>query len=141
MYKEKIILTPIKRIRVKGGDIIHNIKKTDHGFEGFGETYYSFINHGEIKGWKKHLKMTMNITCPVGKVKFIFSENLIEFKEILLDKENLYRITVKPDIWFSFQGLHNPFSLINNVSNLIHDDKEVERKELNSVNYKWENPN
>ena len=136
MFKEKI-LTPIKRIKVKGGDIIHNIRKTDPGFEGFGETYYSFINYGEIKGWKKHLQMTMNITCPLGKVKFIFSENLIDFKEILLDQENLYRITIKPDIWFSFQGHGNPFSLITNVSNLIHDDKEVERKDLSSVNYHW----
>ena len=47
----------------------------------------------------------------------------------------------KADIWFSFQGVQNPFSLINNVSNLIHDDKEVEIKELHSVNYIWENPN
>ena len=59
----------------------------------------------------------------------------LEFHEILLDQENLYRITIKPEIWFSFKGLHNPFSLINNVSNLIHDDKEVGRKDLHAVNY------
>ena len=137
MFNDKIILTPIKRIKVIGGDVIQNIKKNDEGFEGFGETYYSFIDKGAIKGWKKHTKMTMNITCPVGKVKFVFSKDLKQFKEILLDQEKLFRITIKPNIWFSFQGLHHPNSLITNVANLIHDPEEVERKDLSTVNYFW----
>ena len=137
MFKDKVILNPIKRIKVIGGDVMHNIKTNDEGFEGFGETYYSFVNKGTIKGWKKHTKMTMNITCPIGKVKFVFSEDLNQFKDILLDEENLYRITIKPNIWFSFQGLYDPTSLITNVANLIHDKSEVERKDLNLVNYHW----
>ena len=44
MFKDKVILNPIKRIKVIGGDVMHNIKTNDEGFEGFGETYYSFVN-------------------------------------------------------------------------------------------------
>ena len=44
-----IILTPLKRINHPKGDIFHAMKKTDLGFEGFGEAYFSTINEIEPK--------------------------------------------------------------------------------------------
>ena len=137
MLNNKVFLTPLKRIIVPGGDVIQNIKLGDDGFNGFGETYYSFINYQQIKGWKKHFEMTLNLTCPIGKVRFIFSEDLIDFNEIILNDDNFFRITVLPGIWFAFQGLYNPTSLINNVSDIIHNPKESERKGVEDVSYKW----
>ena len=54
---DKIILSPLNQIYNSKGSIFHVIKKSDDQFNGFGEAYFSFINKGEIKGWKKHKKM------------------------------------------------------------------------------------
>ena len=48
-----ITLTPLKQIFNPKGNIFHALKKSDIGFNGFGEAYFSTINQNEIKGWKK----------------------------------------------------------------------------------------
>ena len=137
MLRNKVIKTSIERIIVDGGDVVKNIKLGDKGFMGFGETYYSKINFAKKKGWKKHNKMTLNLTCIVGEVRFVFSENLKEFESIILNEKNLYRLTILPKVWFAFEGLYKPFSVVNNVADIVHNPNEVERKDLNQVNFIW----
>ena len=137
MLNDQVIKTSIERIIVDGGDVLKNIKVGDKGYKGFGETYYSKINFAKKKGWKKHLEMTINLTCVMGEVRFVFSENLKEFESIILNEKNLYRLTIYPNVWFAFEGLYRPFSIVNNVADIIHDPNEVERKNLDEVNFKW----
>ena len=59
-----LYLTPLKKIDTAGGDVLRALKKSEKNFFGFGEAYFSLINHGAIKGWKKHKKMTSNIIVP-----------------------------------------------------------------------------
>ena len=66
-----VIITPLKKVLNKDGDIFHGMKKTDNGFDGFGEAYFSSINKGSIKGWKKHTQMTLNIVVPIGAINFV----------------------------------------------------------------------
>ena len=68
---EGVILTPLKKISHPRGDVFHGMKKSDNGYAGFGEAYFSTIKNGEIKGWNKHKRMTLNLVVPVGKVIFI----------------------------------------------------------------------
>ena len=56
-----LILTPMKQIHHPKGNIFHAMKKSDLGYNGFGEAYFSTINKGDVKGWKKHTKMTLNL--------------------------------------------------------------------------------
>ena len=71
-----VVLTPLKQIYHPKGDIFHAMKKSDIGFDGFGEAYFSTINQNDIKGWKKHTKMTLNIVVPVGNIEFVvYDEN------------------------------------------------------------------
>ena len=44
-----VILTPLKQIYHPKGDIFHAMKKSDIGFDGFGEAYFSTINQNDIK--------------------------------------------------------------------------------------------
>ena len=69
-----IIITPLKRIELYGGDVLHALKNNEIGFDYFGEAYFSIIKFDVIKGWKCHTKMTMNLIVPVGDVKFVFFE-------------------------------------------------------------------
>ena len=38
-----VIETSLKHIRVPGGDVLHALKITDEGFDGFGEAYFSMV--------------------------------------------------------------------------------------------------
>jgi dTDP-4-dehydrorhamnose 3,5-epimerase len=67
-----ILATPLKRISTEGGDVMHALNKSDKGFNGFGEVYFSWVEQGSIKAWKCHQRMTLNLAVPVGEVRFVF---------------------------------------------------------------------
>ena len=132
-----IVLTPLKQIYNPKGDIFHAMKKSDVGYAGFGEAYFSTVKKGIIKGWKKHIKMTLNLIVPVGKIKFvIYDEKTKEFFEVVLSKDNYYRLTVKPNLWMAFQGL-NEFNMLLNLASIEHDPSEAITKELSEIKYEW----
>ena len=43
-------ITPLSIIDTKGGDVLHAMKMSDHGYSGFGEAYFSTIEPQAIKG-------------------------------------------------------------------------------------------
>ena len=67
-----IVKTPLKRIPTVGGDVMHALKYSDNGFNGFGEVYFSWVERGAIKAWKCHQKMTLNLVVPLGEISFVF---------------------------------------------------------------------
>lgn len=131
-----IITTTLKQFHLEEGDVLHALKSNEEQFKGFKEAYFSIINPYKIKGWKKHLKMTMNLIVPRGSVRFIFYDEKKNFLEsIVIGEENYLRITVPPNIWFGFKCLSPYKSYILNISNQLHDPKEVERKPLSFLNF------
>lgn len=133
-----VTLTLLKQIHHPKGEILHAMKKSDEGFNGFGEAYFSIVNEGEIKGWKKHTKMTLNLIVPVGEIKFvIFNEETNEFFDVILSLENYQRLTITPGLWFAFQGLGKGSNMVLNIANIEHDPNEVVSKDLKEINYEW----
>ncbi len=130
-----ITLTPLQKISHPKGDIFHAMKASDNGFFGFGEAYFSTISKGEIKGWKKHTKMTLNLVVPVGKIEFVVYDGS-EFFSVKLSKQNYQRLTIKPNLWFAFKGLSNENVLLN-LANIEHTPTESENTELHNFNYDW----
>ena len=128
IINNEIIITPLKQVNVEGGNVLHALKNTDNGYHGFGEAYFSWIEHGSIKAWKRHLRMTMNLIVPVGNVQFVFitDEGNLLVREII-GENNYVRITVPPGIWFGFKGEFAPKSLVLNLASITHDPDEVER--------------
>lgn len=139
MSVAQICVTPLKRIHVVGGDVLHALKRTDDGFVDFGEAYFSMVEVGAIKAWKRHRRMTLNLIVPVGDVRFaFFAEHGTTWREELIGSSNYARLTVPPGIWFGFQGLAAPFSLVLNVADIPHDPDEVERKPQEGFEFAWE---
>ena len=136
-----ILVTPLRRIENAGGDVMHGMKQSDVGYTGFGEAYFSWVSAGAIKAWKRHTQMTMNVVVPVGQVRFVFrcvnADGIEEFRVEKIGVDRFVRITVPPGIWFGFQGLHTPQSLLLNIANIPHDPNEVERLALTDINYDW----
>jgi len=132
-----IRITPLKRIQVDGGDVLHAMKSSDNGFEGFGEAYFSLITSGAVKGWKRHLEMTLNLVVPFGDVKFIFIDDYGDRREEIIGADRYSRITVPPNIWFGFAGLSEPYSLVANIANIEHNPNEIERSALDAFKVNW----
>lgn len=130
-----IVLTPLKRIPLSEGDVLHGLKNSDRGFVDFGESYFSIIKSKSIKGWKRHLRMTLNLIVPIGEVEFTFVDEDVNYKKFRIGEQNYSRLTVPPSIWFAFKGIGEPFSLLNNIADIHHDAKEVERISLGEFKY------
>jgi dTDP-4-dehydrorhamnose 3,5-epimerase len=133
---QKIITSPLKRIELDDGNVLHALRNNDFGYDNFGEAYFSFIKQNKVKGWKCHTKMTMNLIVPVGDVKFVFYYDN-EFKDIEIGDNNYCRITVPPNIWFGFKGMGEN-NLVLNIANLRHDPEEVQRKKITEINFNWD---
>ena len=134
--KPEIIIKPLKRIQLEDGDVLHALKSSENEFHGFKEAYFSSIKPNKIKAWKRHLKMTMNLIIPVGKVHFNFYDNdKVILVNTIIGEENYARITVPPMIWFGFKGLSSNTSYVLNISNELHDPLEIERKPLSFLKF------
>ena len=64
-------LTPLKVIQHPQGDVYRALRADEASYKQFGEAYFSTIKQNEIKGWKKHREVTLNIVVPVGKIIFV----------------------------------------------------------------------
>lgn len=132
-----VTLTPLKQIHNPKGDIFHAMKKSDVGFDGFGEAYFSTIHKNDIKGWKKHTQMILNLVVPVGEIEFIiYDENKNKFFNVKLSQNNYQRLTVSPNLWMGFRGIGDHNMLLN-LASIEHDPNESENLELNQINYEW----
>jgi len=136
---KKIKTFRLKKINNPKGNILRAFRKTDKNSGGFAEIYFSWINKNNIKGWKLHKQMSMNIVVPVGMVKFVFFDGK-NFKKIILGEKKYLRMFVPSNIFFAFQNLSSKKSLIVNNASIIHKQKgEIVTINLKKINYKWKN--
>jgi dTDP-4-dehydrorhamnose 3,5-epimerase len=139
-----IILTPLKVIDVHGGNVLHGMKRSDPGYLGFGEAYFSIVESGAIKAWKRHKLMTLNLIVCSGGVRFVMYDNRQDlasenmFQEVILSNENYCRLTIPPMVWFGFQGIRSETNMLLNIVDIEHSPEEIDRLNLNEINYNWE---
>lgn len=138
---EGVFLTPLKQIYHPKGAVFHGMKKSDPGFTNFGEAYFSTVHPGDVKPWKKHLRMTLNLVVPVGKIRFVMHDDRQDSSSkgqtlaVEIGPENYQRLTVAPGIWMAFEGLDDGLNLLLNMADMEHDPEEVERAELDRIQY------
>jgi len=136
-------VTDQKIIRLSDGNVFHSMKSLDDDFNGFGEAYFSSINYGAVRAWKRHAKMTLNIVVPIGKIRFVLfddrakSSTVNQFSVIELSVTNYKRLTVPPMLWMGFQGMSKNTNMLLNIADMPHDPKEADRKELNEIKFNW----
>jgi len=132
-----VILTPLKQIHHPKGDVYHGMKKSDIGFSGFGEAYFSTIHKLDIKGWKKHKEMVLNLVVVFGAIEFVvYNEINKEFFSVTLSHNNYQRLTILPEMWLAFRGVEENNMLLN-LASLEHNPDEAINIELNEIKYEW----
>lgn len=139
-----VLLTSLKMINVPGGDVLHGMKCSDPGYSGFGEAYFSMVDPGVVKAWKRHHQMTLNLIVPWGAVRFVIyddrhnSASHGEYQAVVLSRNNYCRMTVPPMVWIGFQGVDENISMLLNIADIEHIPEEADRKEIDGIKYDWE---
>lgn len=125
---EGVTFTRLPKITASGGHVLHGIKKSDPTYAGFGEVYFSQIETGALKGWKRHRKMVMNIIVVVGSIDFfIYRQESSVLTHINCSSENYGRLTVDAGLWVAFRGMGSSQSMLMNVASIEHDPTEADQ--------------
>ena len=133
-------LTSLKHIAGTAGDIFHIMRSDTPLFKGFGEVYVSTIKPGNIKGWKRHNKMTLNIAVPSGSIRFVlYEESDKKIQEVILSPDNYNRLTVPPGLWMAFQCEGDEEAFLVNFADIPHNPTEADSLELDNsiIPYAW----
>jgi len=131
-----VIVTSLSTIDNPKGSIYHAMKESDVGYTGFGEAYFSTVSYGEIKGWKKHTEMTLNLIVISGEIEFVLYD-LNDFMSIRLSNSNYCRLTVKPGIWMGFKGISTDRNMLLNIASIEHNPNESVNMGLEELPYEW----
>ncbi|SDW85505.1 dTDP-4-dehydrorhamnose 3,5-epimerase [Hydrobacter penzbergensis] len=141
-----LLCVPLKQIIDERGAVYQYLKSTGDTFRGFGEAYYSKVNTNVVKGWKFHKEIHQHFCVPFGRIKLIAYDCRIDspsygaIQEIIIDdRENYQMISMRPEIWYSFQALSEPFALLANIINKPHDPAESLNLPLDNkeIPYVW----
>lgn len=113
------------------GDIRKIINKCDNNFKGFGEAYLTNVKFKEIKGFKLHTKMVLNLFVISGEIMFyMVNEQSNQKCEVTISEKLPKILTIQPNIWMAFEGKTNAQNVLLNIANIKHDPKESRNKEI-----------
>jgi dTDP-4-dehydrorhamnose 3,5-epimerase len=140
-----VTITPLRQIHDERGKVMHMLKSTDEHFDRFGEIYFSCVYPDVVKAWHLHQTMTLNYAVPVGRIKFVLSDDRPtsptkgEVQELILGPDNYLLVTVPPLVWNGFKGLGTEMSLVANCASISHDPNEISRldPDNNPIPYDW----
>lgn len=138
-------VTPLGRIDDPRGPIWRMLRCDDPQFEGFGEIYFTGVQAGAVKAWRRHSRMTSNLAVPVGRLLIALfddrpgSPTRGTVMEIVTGSESYALVTVPPGIWSGFRGLGQGLALVANCASIPHDPNEAERRDPDDarIPYKW----
>ena len=139
------MLTPLEIVPEDSGNVLHAMKRTDASFCGFGEVYFSIVNKGQVKAWKRHREMTLNLIVPCGEIKFVLYDGRTESPtcgkifEVVLSLGNYQRLTIPRMIWTGFMGMGDGLNMLLNIASIPHDPQEADRMDVDDkrVQYNW----
>lgn len=140
-----VLLHDLAQIVVSNGNVFHALKATDDGYVGFGEAYFSQIDSGAVKGWKRHNRFTLNIIVPVGRIRFVIHDDRLEsntrgqfVEHVLSPNGNYKRLTIAAGLWVAFQGLDRNTSILLDIIPEPHNQNEADILPLSAIQYKFE---
>jgi len=132
-------LHSVARFESRDGGTWRAARLGDPNVSEIQEVYFSWINPGCIKAWKRHKVATCNFVVPVGNVEFAVQASNGHFEVVTIGVDNYCRLVVFPDTWFGFKGIADQPSLVVNTMNHLHDDQESEKADINLFDHDWTN--
>ena len=138
---DPVRVTPQRIIPAGNSAVLHGMKSGDPGERGFGEVYFSEVAQGEVRGWKRHREMTLNIVVPRGMIRFVLIDDRLDkivTAEYQLSRETNYqRLSVPPMVWMAFQGVGKGSNLLCNIASIPHHPDEADSLALDAFSVNW----
>ena len=113
----------------------------------YGEIYFSVLQPGAIKAWKRHRRQTQFLAVPYGQIKFVLfddrenSPTRNALFEIALGLPDNYKLLkIPPGICYGFANLaQESQAILCNCADLPHDPAEGEKlpSDTDYIPYKW----
>jgi dTDP-4-dehydrorhamnose 3,5-epimerase len=138
-------IVPLRRIPDERGTILHMLRADDPHFHGFGEIYFTTVYRGVVKGWHRHIEMTLNYACVAGRIKLVLfddrdgSSTRGAVQEVFLGPDDYSLVVIPPGIWSGFKGMSEPYALVANCCTHAHDPGRTTRLDPfeNDIPYDW----
>ena len=131
------VTRPLREIATEGGPVLHMVRQGSPLFSGFGEMYFSEVEAGAVKGWKRHSLQTQLFAVPVGSLKVVLfdarsaSPTKGVREEMVLGRPEHYRLLrIPPGVWYAFGAHGERAALVANLADLPHDPTESEKLPL-----------
>ena len=135
------VFTPLRLIPTPGGQVRHALKAGESSFAGFGEAYFSSVDRGAVKGWKRHRRMTLNLVVASGEVRFLVCDDgggQAQAFHLSPDRAETYgRLTVPPGWWMAFGGVGDGLNLLLNIASIEHDPTEADSQPIEALPWSW----
>ena len=129
-------VSPRRVISDPRGDVLHMLKRTDEVFSEFGEAYFSKIQPGHQKAWRRHREATSQLAVPIGCVHFVLfddrdnSSTSGQRSDVVIGEDDYCLLTIPPMVWYAFENTGVIGALIGSCSSLPHDPNESDKREL-----------
>lgn len=142
---EGVVIQKLKQIIDERGKVMHMLRSDFPLFTNFGEIYFSVVNSGAVKAWKKHLKMTQHFAVPVGMIRLVIydgregSSSFGKIETLEIGEDNYCLVRIPRLLWYGFKGLSSYPALIANCTDMPHDPNEAERCDPfgETIPYNW----
>lgn len=112
-----------------------------------GEIYFSVLEPGALKAWKRHHRQTQFLAVPYGRIKFVLFDDREDSPtrnaiwEIILGRPDDYRLLkIPPGVYYGFANLSRETeALVCNCADIPHDPAEGEKLPWDTtlVPYQW----
>jgi dTDP-4-dehydrorhamnose 3,5-epimerase len=133
-------ITPLRIIADDRGAVMHMLRADSAEFTRFGECYFSEVNPGAVKAWKRHRTQAQNLAVPVGRIRVVVfdgregSPTVGNRSMLELGRPDAYvRLSIPPLLWYGIMGLGTAAALIVNCPDLPHDPNESEMLPLDAL--------
>jgi dTDP-4-dehydrorhamnose 3,5-epimerase len=142
---EGIKIMPLKQIVDERGMVMHMLCAPSFDFSKLGEVYFSVVNPGFVKGWKKHKLMHQNYAVCSGEIKLVIyddrdhSPTKGNIQEIVTGRDRFALIHLPPLVWYSHIGLSSEAAVITNCTTMPNTAGEVLRLPPDTplIPYSW----
>ena len=142
---DDLIIEKLNVIADERGKLMHMLRVDSPLFARFGEIYFSVVNPGVVKAWKRHFKMTQHFVVPVGNIRLVIYDNRERsashgrFEILDLGEDNYCIVRIPPLVWYGFKGISPIPALIANCTDMPHDPNESERLDKfdGKIPYNW----
>lgn len=146
---EGLALTRLRQIDDERGAVLHMLRCDAPEFTRFGECYFSEVQPGAVKAWKRHRTQTQNLAVPTGRIRMVIfddrdgSPTRGRVQALELGRPDAYtRLQIPPGLWYGFGCISDTPALLANCTDLPHDPGESERRPADDplIPYRWAVP-